>query len=417
MIKRKLLSDLQAHLSKKEITMIVGPRQAGKTTLMQVLKDRLLAKGENVLYLNLDLEEDKRHFTSQLMLLSKIELEIGKSRGYVFIDEIQRKQDAGLFLKGLYDRNLPYKFVVSGSGSIELKEKIHESLAGRKQIFELTTVSFMEYVDYKTDYKYEHTLDLFFELEPEQMAILLENYLNFGGYPRVILEDRLDEKRKVIDEIFQSYINRDIGIFLKVAKLDGYTNMMRVLSAQSGGLVNLSELSNTLGLSLPTVSNYLWYAEKTFIVFKLTPHYQNKRKEITRSPVYYFTDPGFRNYASALFGLLNQEADYGFPFQGLILSMIRETIKYSGAGVYFWRTKDGAEVDFIVDYRVSRIPIEAKYKKLQKPEISRSLMNYIKAYEPEEVLIVNLTLEDVKKVEQTKVRFIPFYKLPAALER
>ena len=133
MIERKLFTDLVSHLSKKEISLIIGPRQAGKTTLMDLLRERLDNQGERTLYLNLDIEWDRPHFDSQSALLRKIELELSKQRGYVFIDEIQRKENAGLFLKGLFDLKLPYKFIVSGSGSLELKEKIHESLVGRQR--------------------------------------------------------------------------------------------------------------------------------------------------------------------------------------------------------------------------------------------------------------------------------------------
>ena len=136
MIKRSLLIELEKHLQNKEISLITGPRQAGKTTLMLMLKSSLEEKKEKTLLLNLDIEADRRFFNSQAELVRKIQLEIGNNKGYVFIDEMQRKENAGLFLKGLYDMNLPYKFIVSGSGSIELKEKIHESLTGRKRIFE-----------------------------------------------------------------------------------------------------------------------------------------------------------------------------------------------------------------------------------------------------------------------------------------
>jgi len=139
-------------------------------------------------------------------LINKIQLEIGKSKGYVFIDEIQRRDDAGLFLKGLYDLNLPYKFIVSGSGSIELKEKIHESLVGRKRIFELNTVSFTEFVNYKTDYRYKDSLDSFFALEKDRTRQLLMEYLNFGGYPRLLLAEEQKEKIRIIDEIYRSYL-------------------------------------------------------------------------------------------------------------------------------------------------------------------------------------------------------------------
>lgn len=415
MLKRRLLKEIESHLSKKEITIIVGPRQAGKTTLMLFLEDGLRRTSQRTLFLNLDIEEDRQFFVSQSKLLSKINLEIGAKRGYVFIDEIQRKGDAGLFLKGLYDRNLPYKFIVSGSGSMELKEKIHESLAGRKQVFELTTLSFDEFVNYKTGYKYEKNLNNFFALDTDRSSNLLEEYLNFGGYPRVVLEEEIKEKRKIIDEIFRSYIDRDIASFLRVEKLEGYSQLIRVLSAQTGNIVNYNELSNTLGISMPTIKNYLWYAEKTFIIQKLSPYFRNIRKEITKSPVYYFHDTGLRNYAIGMFGMLSQPSDYGFPFENFILTILKEKIRFTGANVHFWRTKDGAEVDFIIDYRAKQIPIEVKYKKLGKPETSRSFLNFLKKYAPKDAAIVNLSLNAVEHIGKTTVRFLPFYRLQEML--
>ena len=215
MIKRKIFSDLKKHLSKREITLITGPRQSGKTTLMEILKEHLDQNGDRTLFLNLDIEWDTPYFQTQAMLIKKVELELGKSKGFVFIDEIQRKENAGLFLKGLYDLKLPYKFIVSGSGSLELKEKIHESLIGRKRLFELTTITFEEFINYKTSYKYTEKLDAFFALEKEKTRQLLMEYMNFGGYPRVILETKKKEKLKIIDEIFRSILEKDIAFLLR----------------------------------------------------------------------------------------------------------------------------------------------------------------------------------------------------------
>jgi predicted AAA+ superfamily ATPase len=124
-IKRYIFQELIEHLPKKEISLIVGPRQAGKTTLMNILQDYLNKKGEKTLFLSLDFEREIPYFKTQLALVQKLNLEFGKKKGYVFIDEIQRKENARLFLKGLYDMNLPYKFIVSGSGSVDLKEKTY----------------------------------------------------------------------------------------------------------------------------------------------------------------------------------------------------------------------------------------------------------------------------------------------------
>lgn len=410
MIKRELLQEIREHLIQKEITLITGPRQAGKTTLMQLLQEELTRNGEKNLFLSLDFEEDRPFFDSQLSLLSKVQLEAGKSKAYVFIDEIQRKHDAGLFLKGLYDRNHPYKFIVSGSGSLELKEKIHESLAGRKRIFELNTCSFKEFINYRTTYHYEDRFPEFIKIDKVRVSELFLEYLNFGGYPKVILADELKTKRTVIDDIYRSYLERDIAAFLKIDKLESFSYMIRVLSRQIGNLINHQELSNTLNISLPTVKDYLWYAEKTFIVQKITPYYTNARKEITKSPVYYFCDIGLRNYTAGVFGHIHTLSEHGFLFQNLVYNILQDAIRFSGAKIHFWRTKDKAEVDFVIDYAGSPIPIEVKCRDMKRPETSRSFLSFIKKYSPQKAYVINLSLEAVQRVDKTDIYYMPFYK-------
>jgi len=406
-IKRFLFEDLKAHLEKKEITFIVGPRQAGKTFLMLLLKDYLDRMGEKTIFFNLDIEMDKIHFNSQSALLDKIRLEIGRDKGYIFIDEIQRKEDAGIFLKGIYDMNLPYKFIVSGSGSVDLKSRIHESLAGRKRIFELTTVSFEEFVNFKTDYRYEDRLMDFFKIEREKGYSLLEEYLNFGGYPRVILEETLSEKIKIISEVYQSYIEKDVTYLLMVKKTDVFSNLVKLMSSHIGNIVNYTEIASTLNLSFQTVKEYLWYLEKTFIIQKITPYFRNIRKEIRKSPVYYFYDIGLRNFATGNFG--NVE-NMGFLFQNFVYNILRDKIRWTPSKIYFWRTEDKAEVDFVIDHD-GVIPVEVKYQRMKKPKITRSLRSFINRYKPERVFVVNLEMEKKIGLNRTEIYFIPFYKL------
>ena len=137
MIKREIYKNLEKHLLEKEIPLIVGARQTGKTTLMLLPEEKLKTRAKKTVFLSLDNEQDMEYFRSQKDLINFLKLNLEESKGYVFIDEIQRKENAGLFLKGIYDQNFPYKFIVSGSGSLELKEKIHESLAGRKKFLKL----------------------------------------------------------------------------------------------------------------------------------------------------------------------------------------------------------------------------------------------------------------------------------------
>jgi len=418
-IKRNLLEELKSHLLAKEISLIVGPRQVGKTTLMLLLKEYLEKKGEKTVFLSLDFESDKKFFVSQNGLIKKLNLEFGKEKGYVFIDEIQRKENAGLFLKGIYDMNLPYKFIVSGSGSIELKEKIHDSLVGRKRIFELNPVSFEEFVNFKTNYRYERKLNEFFKIEKEKTESFLNEYLNFGGYPRIILEEKLDEKIKIIDEIFRSYLEKDISYLLKIERVDVFSSLIKILADQIGKLINYSEISSTLGISLQSVKNYLWYAEKTFIIQRLTPYFKNKRKEITKAPTVYFYDLGLRNYALGLFGKIDFSTQAGFLFQNFVFNILKEKFRFGGATIHFWRTKDKAEIDFVVNFGKKILPIEVKYKRLSEKNFSieRSLRSFIEKYHPEEAWVINLSLEKEVKLNKTKIKFFPFQKLFLEIEK
>jgi len=411
MIERTLFSDLLKHLSKKEISLIIGPRQSGKTTLMEMLQKHLEKNGERTLYLNLDIEWDRPHLDSQLVLLKKIELELGKERGFVFIDEIQRKENAGLFLKGLFDLNLPYKFIVSGSGSLELKEKIHESLMGRKRLFELTTITFLEFVNHKTDYKYRDNLSSFFEIEKDKAHQLLTEYMNYGGYPRVVLESERNEKNKIIDEIYRSVLEKDIAYLLKVEKTEAFNSLIKLLSSQIGNLVNYSELSSTLNISHQTLKKYLWYAKKIFLLDLVSPYARNIRKEITKSPVPYFWDLGLRNYSLGILGHVHSPSELGFLFENFVFLLLRTRTALSSTKLHFWRTKDKAEVDFILESGNKITPIEVKFKSLKKEEVSRSLRNFIEKYNPPETYIVNLSLKKTITLGSTTLFFIPFYEL------
>lgn len=411
LIKRYLFNDLKAHLPKKEMSLIVGPRQTGKTTMMLQLRDYLVKNSEKTLFLSLDFDRDFPHFQSQTALLDRIRLEFGKSHGYVFLDEIQRKENAGLFLKGIYDLQTPYKFIISGSGSVELKEKVHESLTGRKRMFELYTVSLKEFINYKTGYTYEDRLHDYFQISKTESAGLLMEYLNFGGYPRVVLEETRAEKLQIMDEIYRSYIEKDIAYLLRVERIDAFGNMIRLLAGQAGNMINFNELSSTLGISIQTVKNYIAYAEKTFIIQRVTPYFRNLRKEISKAPVMYFNDIGMRNFAVRQFGRYTMLSETGFVFQNLIFHVLSQKTRDSGGKIHYWRTKEKAEVDFIIDSGGDYIPVEVKCTELKDKSIPRSLKSFITRYKPKEAWIINLSFKEQYQIDDTQIRFIPYYEI------
>ncbi|MFZ5516770.1 MAG: ATP-binding protein [Candidatus Zhuqueibacterota bacterium] len=400
-----------SHLSAKEMTLITGARQVGKTTVMKEVKDILDKQGNQTLFFNLDFETDFSYVESQGKFLQKVKLEFGDKPGFIFIDEIQRKENSGLFLKGLFDRNLPYRFIVSGSGSMELKEKIHESLTGRKRTFELSTISFREFVNFRTDYRYENNLNDFFDVEKERTELLLNEYLACGGYPRLVVESTKQEKSQLINEIYTSYLKRDVAYLLNIDRPELFTRLIQLLAHATGSILNYSTLASDVGVSVPTLKKYFWYAENTFIIKIITPYFKNKRKEIKKSPVVYFNDLGLRNFALNQFGKEHLIEGAGLLFQNFVFNIIQELNQYAFAEINFWRTTDQAEVDFIIHSGDEIVPVETKCSRLKNDRVSRSFRNFIEAYEPKNAYIVNLDYTSEMKINNTTVKFLPYYKL------
>lgn len=412
MIKRKILTELEKHLSSDQMTILIGPRQVGKSYLMNLLRQELKKKEKKTVWLNLDILEDAPKFASQATLIAYLELTVGKDRAYVFIDEIQRVKNAGLFLKGLYDMRLPYKFIISGSGSLELKAKIPESAAGRKILFRVDPISFEEFVNFKTDYHYEDKLKDFFAIEAGKTSRLFSEYLVFGGYPLVVLADTTSAKQKQMEEIYRSYIDRDIRDLLHLEKTDEFSNLLKTLASQIGSMVTVTELANTINIDEKTVKHYIWYLEQTFIIQKVTPFYRNVRSEITKAPIYYFLDNGLRNWFLGLFGLADIPAPLGgHLFENAIFNILRQQFEITPTQIHYWRTKNQAEVDFILQTGLEVIPVEAKYTKMQKPAVTRSYRNFLARYKPKKGYIVHLGEPFETKVEGTKIFTLPFSNL------
>ncbi|MCO6487604.1 MAG: ATP-binding protein [Phaeodactylibacter sp.] len=410
-IQRKLLPELREHLKKKEITLLIGPRQAGKTTLLKALIKQLQQEGHLCLFFNLDIDTDAQHFTTQHRFVQRIKALTDEKPAYVFIDEVQRIENAGLFLKGIYDRELPHKFIATGSGSLELKEKIAESLVGRKRNFYLYTVSVEEFAEYRTEGLHEGRIAQVLATDPILEGQLLQEYLTYGGYPRVITASPSREKNAMLAEIFQGYIERDIRLLLELEKSRSFVTLLQLLASRIGQLTNYNDLAKHAEISVPTVKNYLWYSEKTFITAAITPFFRNKEKEIVKSPQYYFLDPGLRNFLLGIQQPEKQPEDFGFLFQQLVFRLLEEHYRNSVASIHYWRTQNQAEVDFVVNTGLSLIPVEAKVAQLKQPKISRSLHSFIEQYQPREAWVVNRSLQEKAQVGSTTVWFRPWYEL------
>jgi hypothetical protein len=271
-------------------------------------------------------------------------------------------------------------------------------------------VTFTEFVDFKTDYKYSLKLEDFFRLNQEMARRLLGEYLNFGGYPRVILAPDKFEKEKIIHEIFRSYAEKDISYFLKVDRVDAFELLLKLLASQTGKILSYANLSKDANISFATLKKFLWYAEKTFAIHFALPYFKNRHKELVKSPIAYFNDLGLRNAMLGFFGSL-PEMEYGFVFQNFVMNILLERNQWKNTRIKFWRTTDNKEVDFIIDAGAKIIPVEVKYSVLKSPKIEKSLQAFLERYSPEEALVVNLELDQEQMFGATKIRFIPFWKL------
>ena len=417
-IKRAILKDIIGHLNDPEMTLILGARQTGKTTILDQLKDYLLKKqiaGEkDILMFNLDFISDLELFKNQLDFFNYLKSRIPDSKNkklYLFVDEAQRIENAGVFFKGLYDKKLPVKFILTGSSSFELKAKISEPLTGRKRIFTVYPFDFYEYL-LARDENLARLLYLKNISNYDQQSLLnsLYDFINFGAYPRVVLEKNGDKKNKLLKEIYSSYIEKDIIGLLKIKNFSGYLKLLKIIASQVGGLTNYHRLSQATGLSFRTVESYLEILEQTFVIGKLTPFFKNTKKELSKMPKVYFIDSGLRNFALSSFGNFKDREDKGKLLENYIFSVFAKKQK---GNVYFWRTKDKSEVDFIIQNNENIIPMEIKAVELTKPEITRSFRNFIMRYNPKEGFLVNLAYRGEITINKTKVCFI----LPHEIER
>ena len=406
-IKRKIYDQIGVHLKEKEITMLIGPRQAGKTTIMKALAMDLEKDGFMYIYLNLDVERDMETVSSQENFLAYLKNQF-TDFGYVFIDEFQKKENAGAFLKGLYDMNLPYKFIISGSGSIELKERTHESLAGRKRLFVIYPLSFEEFALYKSDYRYSNLKDLH-QFDTVLEEVLIEEYLKYGGYPRVVLSSTNEEKYLQINEIVESFLHKDALSFIKYEKLDDMRNLIKALAVYNANVFSYEKLSQSTRMSSITIKNYIRYLEETHILERVLPFSNNKINEIVKMPVIYFIDIGLLNYCLGNFGIKKNEKD-GFIFQNIIWRILKEIHMIE---IRHWRTKDHKEIDFIVEKGNDLYAIEVKYSK--NPRMNKALYTFAGLYKNVRKIIVCVSTKDVVNDGKNEIELVEFSALTQSI--
>lgn len=405
---RFVYNHLQKHLHQPELSLILGPRQAGKTTLTQRLGEELTQKQMAHAYFNLDIIEDFHYFTTQHTLLKEIKQRIGE-KGVVFLDEIHRLTNAGLFLKGLYDLRSHYKFIATGSGSLELKSTIIEPLTGRKKIFYCLPLSFTEFVMNRLKTTSEDVVQRL-ETTPYERERLFNEYLTYGGYPRVVISTTHQEKIDVLSEIYTSYLEKDIQLILKVEKEQSFSMLVKILSSQVGNIINRAELANTLGITEKTVEKYLSLLEKTFVISLVRPFFRNSRKELRKSPKVYFYDLGFLSFAQGILPHIISSVS-GPLFENACFLRLAELSLVEP--IRFWRSTSGAEVDFILTSPRdgTLIPLEVKTVPKQGV-VGKSLIHFIKKYSPKKAYFYAKDASFQIKKSGVPIICLPYHRLP-----
>ena len=352
---------IRDHFERKEYIIITGARQVGKTTLLREIYKELKDQNKKVFYLtfeNIDvLYEVNKHpenifrFTQRPVnpLEKIIPLD---ERIYLLIDEVQYAEDPSGFLKYLYDTYLNHlKIITTGSSAFYIDSKFKDSLAGRKKIFRLNALNFMEYLDFLGRNDLSAELAVIRErkdyISPVRYEIYekFDEYLVYGGYPAVVLENDIDYKKDILQDLRNSFIKRDI-LESGIRNEPEFFKLMALLASQTGSLVNKNELSQTLGIHMNTITSYLHLLEKCFYISLVKPFSKNVRKELIKMPKVYFNDPGIRNVLLNRFIQFGKREDKGALLENY--AFIRLTEKYKSENIKFWRTASGHEIDFII---------------------------------------------------------------------
>lgn len=326
MIPRYLFEPLQNRIGSGKAIVLTGPRQVGKTTLIE----KVLQSTE---YLLLDGDDPATRALLKFPTTERLRTIIGKYKN-VFIDEAQRIEGIGLTMKIITDRFKNVNLFVSGSSSFDLSQEINEPLTGRKWEFRLFPVSWEEF---ERHYGF---------LNAEQQ---LENRLLFGFYPDVL--NHPGAEVSVLKNLVNSYLYQDILAMGGIRRPEVLDKLVQALALQIGSEVNYSELAQIVNVDKNTVSRYIDLLEKGFIIFKLGSFSRNLRNEIKTSKKIYFFDNGIRNMVIGNFNPLSLRSDKGALWENFLISERIKQLEYkeSLARSYFWRSSQQQEVDYVED--------------------------------------------------------------------
>lgn len=352
-IERSLFPSLKNALSDQRIIVITGMRRVGKTTTLRWLLDQV--PSTNKIFLDLERLDQRAVFQeSNYELVLNYFRNLGMDPNQpltVALDEIQYAPNLPSVVKYLYDHH-GIKFLLTGSSSYYLKHFFSESMAGRKVVFEMFPLGFGEFLDFR-DIPYRRRTSLeemrFDPYEFERLKGEYDEFITFGGLPNVVLEPKPDVKREILNDIFSSYINIDVKAMADFRKMGELQQLLKALAMRMGNKLNYTKLSQIIGISRPTLNEYLEFLEKTYVIYQL-PAYAGPDRAVALGKKLYFRDNGIASIMA--------RPGEGALFENAVFNQLREygELAYLSKGNEY-------EVDFILTPPSAQpVGLEVKYQ-------------------------------------------------------
>lgn len=341
---RSIFPQLTEHLKTKQVTVLTGMRRTGKTTLVK----QLLESSDSAQKVYFDLERidnrllfSEENYENIIAALTQRGIDFS-GKVLLAIDEIQLLPNLPSVVKYLYD-NYNIKFLLTGSSSYYLKNRFNESLAGRKQIFEIFPLSFRELLVFK-DIPFKaggnFTETKFIKAEYERLRQFYEEFINFGGFPEVVLTQSVKQKTELINDILSSYINLDIMAVADFRKITEIYKLIKLLAVRVGTKLDISKLTSLTTMSRQTVENYLDLFEQSYLIKTIPVMSNSPDREIVKARKIYFTDNGIASTSA--------ELSSGAKFENAVFNQLREFGEIS-----YYQRKTGNEIDFVLDKKVA----------------------------------------------------------------
>lgn len=347
MIPRAIKSSLMEKITPGKVVVLYGPRQVGKTTLVKEIisglnEPCLLVSGE---------ERGVRDWLASRSVATFRQY-LGNNR-LLIIDEAQKVDAIGLNLKIMVDAFADLRIIATGSSSFELANQVGEPLVGRKWTFTLYPIAQMEFSAMEN---HGDTMEL------------LPSRLVYGSYPEVAMHQGLADKREILHGIVDNYLYRDLLEFSEIRRSQKIIDILRLIAFQIGQEVSLSELATQLKISVHTVEKYLDLLEKVFVIKRVHGFSRNLRKEIVKNSRFYFLDNGVRNAVINNFNPIEQRNDLGQLWENYLFVERMKLTSYRRihANIFFWRTYDRKEIDYVEERDGMLHGFEFKWSARQK---------------------------------------------------